>query len=156
MRMCKHVGAHTHTHQRPQSPEIIISMHLSRNPFTEHWKKWHFFLILPKEYSEVEILNLLIWHRQMRKVKSFQMPLLKYFSPQDQSLRSDFLQVSPPQACRKPVLPTLSSLATLIPGKEKEGSMFEECCCNLNFLIFPQSMLENQVSIKPSDPIGPA
>lgn len=146
-----HVCAHAHT----QSPEIIISIHLSRNPFTEHWKKWHFFLILPKDYSEVEILNLLIWHRQMRKVKSFQMPLLKYFFPQDQSLWSDFLQVSLPQDCRKPVLPTLSSLATLILGMG--GSMFEEYFCNLNFfLIFPQSVLENQVSVKPSDPIGPA
>lgn len=82
------------------------------------------------------------------------MPLLKYFFPQDQSLWSDFLQVSPPQACRKPVLPTLSSLATLMPGMG--GSMFEEYFCNLNFLIFPQSVLENQVSVKPSDPIGPA
>lgn len=151
--MCKHVGVCTHT----STPTISRNdyKHASKQKrFTEHWKKWHFFLILLKEYSEVEILNLLIWHRQMRKVKSFQMPLLKYFSPQDQSLWSDFLQVSPPQACRKPVLPTLSLLATLIPGKG--GSMFEECCCNLNFLIFPQSMLENQVSIKPSDPIGPA
>lgn len=153
--MHAHVQARACMHTPPQSPEIIIHMHLSRNPFTEHWKKWHFFLILPKEYSKVEILNLLIWHRRMRKVKSFQMPLLKYFSPQDQSLWSDFLQVSPPQACRKPVPPILSWLATLIPGEG--SSMFEECCCNLNFfLIFPQCVLENQVSVKPSDPIGPA
>jgi hypothetical protein len=53
----------------------------------EHWEKWHFFLVFPKEYSEVEILKVIHWHKQGNKIKSFQMPLLKYFFP----LRSKFV-----------------------------------------------------------------
>lgn len=69
------------------------------------------------------------------------MPLLKCFPHQDQSVWSDFLQVSLSQAYRRLVLPKLSLLETLVPGTG--ARMFEEYCCNLNYsLIFPQSLLE--------------